>query len=238
MRKIIHTIPVLLTASILFLYSCEKEENPGSDNSYTDVMATPIKGELVDDASITPYEAIFDVSPLYDQGHLPFASNAGSVTGLGNMLDGLDKSLSYLVYCHSDGPSIAGAKLMADNGFINVHRLEGNFGAWDQVSFTDIAASLVKSKIDAGDFEAIFDVSPMFSTSHIPGATNAKGSGGGTDLSELIEGMDKTKSYLVYCHSDSPAMAGAQLMEDAGFKKVYRLEGNFGAWLDAGYDVD
>ena len=70
------------------------------------------------------------------------------------------------------------------------------------------------------DFEAIFDVSPMFSTSHIPSATNAKASAGGTDL------------------SDSPAMAGAQLMEDAGFKKVFRLEGNFGAWVDAGYDVE
>ena len=33
-------------------------------------------------------------------------------------------------------------------------------------------------------------------------------------------------------------MAGAQLMEDAGFKKVYRLEGNFGAWVAAGYDVE
>jgi rhodanese-related sulfurtransferase len=154
------------------------------------------------------------------------------------MLDGLDKSLSYLVYCHSDGSSIAGAELMANNGFTNVHRLEGNFGAWDQVSFIDIAASVVKSKMDAGNFEAIFDVSPMFNTAHLPGATNAKGSAGGTDLSELIVGLDKTKSYLVYCHSDSPAMAGAQLMEDAGFEHVYRLEGNFGAWLDAGYEVE
>jgi rhodanese-related sulfurtransferase len=238
MKKFIHSIPVLLTASILFLYSCEKEENPGSENSYTDVLASQLKSDLVDDASITPYEAIFDVSPLYNQGHLPFASNAGSVNGLGNMLDGLDKSLSYLVYCHSDAPSIAGAKLMADNGFTNVHRLEGNFGAWDDVSFIDIAASEAKSKIDAGDFEAIFDVSPHFNTSHIPGATNAKSSGGGTDLSELITGLDKTKTYLVYCHSDSPAMAGAQLMEDAGFKTVFRLEGNYGAWVDAGYGLE
>ena len=238
MKMIINTIPFLLFAGILFLYSCEKDEDPGSDNSYTDVMAMQLNRDLVDDASISPYEAVFDVSPIYNQGHLPFASNAGSVDGLGNMLDGLDKSLSYLVYCHSDGPSIAGAQLMADNGFSNVHRLEGNFVAWDEVSFIDIAASVVKSKMDAGDFEAIFDVSPVFNEAHLPGATNARGSAGGTDLSELIEGMDKTKSYLVYCHSDSPAMAGAQLMEDAGFKKVFRLEGNFAAWVDAGYDVE
>ncbi len=72
--------------------------------------------------------------------------------------------------------------------------------------------------MDADDFEAIFDVSPSFNTAHLPGATNARASAGGTDLSELIEGMDKTKAYLVYCHSDSPAMAGAQLMEDADLR--------------------
>lgn len=238
MKKIIKTIPVLLSVSILFLYSCEQEEDPGSEIAYTDVMAAQLKSDIVDDASITPYEAVFDVSPAYNQGHLPYASDAGSVVGLGDMLDGLDKSLTYLVYCHSDGPAIAGAELMTKNGFTKVHRLEGNFSAWDQVSFTDIAASVVKSKMDADDFEAIFDVSPSFNTAHLPGATNARASAGGTDLSELIEGMDKTKSYLVYCHSDSPAMAGAQLMEDAGFKKVYRLEGNFSAWVDAGYAVE
>ena len=73
---------------------------------------------------------------------------------------------------------------------------------------------------------------------HLPGATNANASGGGTDLADLIAAMDKTKEYLVYCHGDAPAMAGAQLMEDAGFKNVYRLEGNYGAWVDAGYDVE
>lgn len=238
MKKNIKIIPVLLSISILFLSACEKEDDPGSDTGYTDVMAEQVKSDVIDDASISPYEAIFDVSPIYNQGHLPFASNAGSVNGLENLLDGLDKSLSYLVYCHSDGPSIAGAELMAESGFTKVHRLEGNFSAWDDVSFIDIAASVAKTKIDDGDFEAIFDVSPLFNTAHIPGATNARGSAGGTDLSELIVGMDKTKSYLVYCHSDAPAMAGAQLMEDAGFMKVYRLEGNFSAWVDAGYDVE
>jgi rhodanese-related sulfurtransferase len=238
MKKIIKTIPVMLSISMLFLCSCEKDEDPGSDHSYNDVMAMQVKSDIVGDASISPYEAIFDVSPVFNQGHLPFATSTGSVDGLGTMLDGLDKTKTYLVYCHSDPPSIAGAELMAKNGFSNVHRLEGNFVAWDEVSFTDIAASVAKLKIDAGDFEAIFDVSPIFNVGHLPGATNANGNAGGTDLSQLIVGMDKTKSYLVYCHSDSPAMAGAQLMEDAGFKKVYRLEGNFSAWVDAGYDVE
>ena len=125
-----------------------------------------------------------------------------------------------------------------ENGFTHVHRLEGNFGAWDMVSFIDIDAMQAKSNMDAGDFEAIFDVSPVFNSGHLPGATNANAGGGGTALSDLIDGIDQTKSYLVYCHSDGPAMAGAQLMEDAGFENVYRLEGNYGAWVDAGFAVE
>ena len=87
-------------------------------------------------------------------------------------------------------------------------------------------------------YETIFDVSPLYSKGHLLFASNANGGAGGTSLSELIEGMDNTKSYLVYCHADSPAIAGAQLMEDAGFENVYRLEGNFGSWVDAGFDVE
>ena len=238
MKEFIKTIPVIMAVAILSLYSCDKEEDPMSGATYTDIMADSVKSNLFNDASITPYEAIFDVSPVYDQGHLPFATNTGGVDGLENMLDGLDKTKTYIVYCHSDAPSIAGAKLLLENGFSNVHSLQGNYAAWDEISFVDIAASRAKSKIDAGDFEAIFDVSPHFDEGHLPGATNAKASTGVTDLSELITGLDKNKSYLVYCHANGPAMNGAQLMEDAGFHNVYRLEGNYSAWVAAGYDVE
>ena len=241
MKNLIKTFSLLLVASVLFLTSCDKDDDPvvidPVSTSYTDVMASQIKMDLVDDASITPYEKIFDVSPAYDEGHLPFATNAGNNT-LSAMLSGLDKSKSYLVYCHGDAPSIAAANLMTDNGFTSVHRLYGNYAAWNQVSFVDIAPAIAKSKIDASDFEAIFDVSPAYNAGHLPGATNANAAGGGTALADLIATMDKTKDYLVYCHGDAPAMAGAQLMEDAGFENVYRLEGNYGAWTAAGYMVE
>jgi rhodanese-related sulfurtransferase len=237
MKNLKKLATLIVAISIFSIYGCEKDDDMGTQ-SYTDIMASEIKMELVDDASISPYEAIYDVSPVYAEGHLPFSSDAGGLDGLESMLDGLDKSKSYLVYCHGDGPSIAAAELMVDNGFENVHRLEGNYGAWDAVSFVDITASKAKAKIDAGEFKAIFDVSPVYAQGHLPGASNANAGGGGTDLSELIANMDKSKSYLVYCHGNAPAMAGAQLMEDAGFKNVFRLEGNYGAWVDAGYDVE
>ncbi len=166
------------------------------------------------------------------------ATNVGSVDGLEDLIMGLDQSKTYLVYCHGDAPSIAGAELLVKNGFLNVHRLEGNYGAWDEVSFVDLPVASVKSKIDAGDFKAIFDVSSAYLQGHLPGATNANAGGGGTALANLIANMDKTKTYLVYCHSDAPSFAGAQLMEDAGFMNVSRLEGNYSAWTSAGYAVE
>lgn len=238
MKKLMKTMPLLIAVGLMSLYSCDDDDGTTDSKSYTDVMASQIQMDLVEDANISPYEKIFDVSPSYDQGHLPFATNVGSVDGLEDMMTGLDKSKNYLVYCHGDAPSIAGAEYLAANGFENVHRLEGNYGAWDEVSFVDIAVATVKSKMDAEDFDAIFDVSPLYEQGHLPGATNANETGGGTALADLIADMDKTKTYLVYCHGDAPAMAGAQLMEDAGFMNVYRVEGNYGAWVDAGYDVE
>ena len=45
-------------------------------------------------------------------------------------------------------------------------------------------------------------------------------------------------TYLVYCHVDSVAIQGAQKLVDAGFMKVYRLAGNYKAWVDAGYPIE
>ena len=89
MKKTLKKGSLLLAVGLLFLYSCDKEEDPMPGGSYTDVMASQIKTDLVDDASISPYEAIFDVSPVYDQGHLPFTTNVGSVDGLGNIVNGI-----------------------------------------------------------------------------------------------------------------------------------------------------
>ena len=57
-------------------------------------------------------------------------------------------------------------------------------------------------------------------------------------LEAAIPTLDKDATYLVYCHVDSVAIGGAQALVDAGFSNVYRLEGNYGAWVDAGYPIE
>ncbi len=222
--------------ALLILVSCD-DSSPTSSQSgdmgdsatYTDITAESVQDMVIG----KQFTKIFDVSPYYDNGHLPYSIDANGVSGVAVMVSSLDKDGTYLVYCHADGPSIAGAKALAAAGFTNVYRLEGNFSAWDAVSFLDISAEQVKMKIDSDQFAAIYDVSPHYSTSHIPGATDAYGT-----LATLIADDDVMKEYLVYCHGDAPSMAGAQAMEDAGFTKTYRLEGNFGAWTAAEYPTE
>jgi rhodanese-related sulfurtransferase len=61
---------------------------------------------------------------------------------------------------------------------------------------------------------------------------------GDGSLDNAIPTLDKNATYLVYCHVDSVAIQGAQKLVDAGFHNVYRLEGNYGAWVDAGYPIE
>ena len=82
----------------------------------------------------------------------------------------------------------------------------------------------------------IIDVSPHYAEGHLPGAVSYYLGDGSLD--RAIPTLDKNATYLVYCHVDSVAIQGAQKLIDAGFTNVYRLEGNYAAWVDAGYPVE
>lgn len=81
----------------------------------------------------------------------------------------------------------------------------------------------------------IIDVSPKYAEGHLPGALNYY-IGDGT-LDKAIPMLDMEKPYLVYCHVDSASIPGATALVEAGFSPVYRLLGNYPAWVEAGYDV-
>ncbi len=82
----------------------------------------------------------------------------------------------------------------------------------------------------------VIDVSPAYADGHLPGALSYYLGDGSLDAA--IPMLDKDAEYLVYCHIESASRQGAQKLVDAGFMNVYRLEGEFGAWVDAGYPVE
>ena len=105
-----------------------------------------------------------------------------------------------------------------------------------QGTYIDVSPAEAKKLIDENPDLIIIDVSPVYDQGHLPGAVNYYIGDGSLDAA--IPTLDKNGEYLVYCHVDSVAIQGAQKLVDAGFTTVYRLEGNYRAWVDAGYPVE
>lgn len=102
--------------------------------------------------------------------------------------------------------------------------------------YMDVTAAEAKELIDNNPDLIILDVSPRYDDGHIPGAVNYYIGDGSLDAA--IPDLDPDGEYLVYCHTDAASIPGAQKLIDAGFKNVYRLAGNFAAWVDAGYEIE
>ena len=103
-------------------------------------------------------------------------------------------------------------------------------------SYTDVSALEARELIENTPDLVIIDASPNYARGHIPGAVNYYLGDGSLD--NAIPTLDMKGKYLIYCHSGSASITAAQKMIDAGFKTVYRLEGNFRAWINAGYEVE
>lgn len=104
------------------------------------------------------------------------------------------------------------------------------------VSYMDITPEDAKELIESTPDLIIIDVSPRYDAGHLPGAINYYVGDGSLD--DAIPSLDKSKPYLVYCHSDSASILGATKLIEAGFSTVYRLEGNYSAWVNTGYTIE
>lgn len=101
-------------------------------------------------------------------------------------------------------------------------------------AYTDVTPQEANDLINMSSI-IVIDVSPYYANGHIPGAYNLQVGNG--DLAGAIPAMDKNRAYLVYCHGDAPSITAANMLAYAGFAKVYRLKGNYGAWVAAGFPV-
>jgi len=102
--------------------------------------------------------------------------------------------------------------------------------------YSDVDAATAKMMIDTMPELVVIDVSPVWDQGHLPGAVSLPlGSGA---LDQAIPTLDKNTPYLVYCHGDEPSMRGASKLVAAGFGMVYRLAGNYAAWVNAGYPIE
>ena len=116
--------------------------------------------------------------------------------------------------------------------------LLGIFLIFYKDTYMDIKPAEAYERWQNNEFDLIIDVVGLdiYSLGHLPGAVNYVWADG--TLRNKIPDLDPTWTYLVYCHSDPPSTDSAQTMVNAGFENVYRLEGNYIAWLSAGYPIE
>ena len=54
----------------------------------------------------------------------------------------------------------------------------------------------------------------------------------GPDFADRISELDRDATYVVYCAAGGRSSRACELMAEAGFEKVYNLDGGFTAWQD------
>jgi thiosulfate sulfurtransferase len=93
------------------------------------------------------------------------------------------------------------------------------------------ANNLLKTTPDV----VVIDLSRHFYRSgHLPSAVNYTK----CETSSLTQQLDKNSNVLVYCHGAGAPIGAANAFKEAGFKNVFALQGNYGAWLKAGYPIE
>lgn len=104
--------------------------------------------------------------------------------------------------------------------------------------YTVVTAVQAKELIDKNPNLIIIDVSTTtnYGKGHLPGAVNYDFGEGLLD--QAIPTLNKNGTYLVYCRVESTSIKGAKKMVVAGFGNVYRLGGNYKAWVDASYLIE
>ena len=86
------------------------------------------------------------------------------------------------------------------------------------------------------EFAVIIDASPLaaFQNSHIPKAVSIPA----VRIWEYLDTLSKDKNILVYGRNDKESLYVTRVLVDNGFPFVFRLQGNFQAWVDRGFPTE
>ncbi len=76
-----------------------------------------------------------------------------------------------------------------------------------------------------------------FAGGHIENAVNIDVNGTSPTLADAISGLDKSRTYLVYCGSQHRSPTAISIMEQQGFTSLYELIGGLAQWQAAGLPV-
>ncbi|NOZ95614.1 MAG: rhodanese-like domain-containing protein [Acidobacteria bacterium] len=58
------------------------------------------------------------------------------------------------------------------------------------------------------------------------------------DFTEELDGLDRNRTYMLYCRAGERSAAAMTVMEEMGFERVYEIEGGIEAWAQEGLPVE
>ena len=102
-----------------------------------------------------------------------------------------------------------------------------------------IGGDALLARMAGGDgAPAVLDVrtAKEFAEGHVPGAINISHDELEARLPELE--ADRDRDLVVYCRSGKRAGLALDMLEKAGFKRLYHLEGDYLGWAEAGRPVE
>lgn len=104
-----------------------------------------------------------------------------------------------------------------------------------QTDVKQISVEQAKLDLDAKDAQFI-DVraEAEYAGGHAPKALNFPLDALKKDLTKL----DKDKPVYLICQTGRRSQKGAEILQSAGFKEIYNIEGGTNAWIDAGFPVE
>lgn len=107
-----------------------------------------------------------------------------------------------------------------------------------QSGFTNINESEMKVKMEEKDHLVIDVRTPQEVSNGFIKGTDFFFDINGSDFEKNIASLDKTKSYIVYCHSGARSSKAASYLTKNGFTVVYNLSGGISSWRDNSYIVN
>ena len=95
------------------------------------------------------------------------------------------------------------------------------------------AQELIRKNVGNRDFVVLDVRTPgEFAQGHLEGAVLADYRSPG--FREEMAGLDKTKTYLVYCRTGNRSALALGVMRELGFQSYYHLVGGIKRWLEEG----
>jgi rhodanese-related sulfurtransferase len=109
-------------------------------------------------------------------------------------------------------------------------------GALAEEAVPTISPAELHAQQQKGTAPLVLDVRTPeeFAEGHVPGAVNIPH----TDLGARLSEVQSENGVALYCMVGPRARMGEKTLQDAGFEKVFHLDGGLAAWQQAGFPVD